>query len=166
MTAVTPPDPATLRRLFGRIPTGVSVVTALASEGQSIGVTIGSVAALSLTPPLLLFCLGRDNPDLAAFEAAGHFAVNGLTAEQAALSDAFAGTDDSKWQQGRWRKGRSGLPLLDGALIAFECRRTACYAGGDHIILIGEIEAWHEGAGGDTPLLHHGGRYRRLAPRG
>ena len=59
MTAVTPPDPATLRRLFGRIPTGVSVVTALASEGQPIGVTIGSVAALSLTPPLLLFCLGR-----------------------------------------------------------------------------------------------------------
>lgn len=159
-----PLEPAMLRALFGRIPTGVSVVTALAPDGRPIGVTIGSVTALSLAPPLLLFCLGRDNPDVAAFEAAGHFAVNALAADQAALSDSFAGSDEGKWQNGTWRSGQSGLPLLAEALVVFECCRHACHDNGDHLILIGEIESCHDAAGGE-PLVHHGGAYRRLAPR-
>jgi flavin reductase (DIM6/NTAB) family NADH-FMN oxidoreductase RutF len=51
MTA--PIDPRELRNALGRFATGVAVVTARAADGRPVGLTVNSVAAVSLEPPLV-----------------------------------------------------------------------------------------------------------------
>ena len=48
--------------------------------------------------------------------------------------------------------------LLDDALATLECRRTSTYDGGDHVILLGEVEEYKYSEG--EPLVFHSGRYR------
>ena len=37
--------------------------------------------------------------------------------------------------------GKTGVPLITGSLVGIECKHYAMYPGGDHEILIGEVEA-------------------------
>jgi flavin reductase (DIM6/NTAB) family NADH-FMN oxidoreductase RutF len=48
-------------------------------------------------------------------------------------------------------------------VATFECRRAEQHAGGDHLILIGEVERYHYTE--RHPLLFHGGDYGIPAPR-
>ena len=55
----------------------------------------------------------------------------------------------------------TGLPLLDGSLGSFECKRHAVHDGGDHFILVGRVlKAMFEPR--RDPLLYFRGKYRRL----
>ena len=54
-----------------------------------------------------------------------------------------------------------GVPLLEGAIATFSCRTEAIHAGGDHKIIVGEVEAFSELSG--QPLVFFGGAYRKLA---
>jgi flavin reductase (DIM6/NTAB) family NADH-FMN oxidoreductase RutF len=61
-----------------------------------------------------------------------------------------------------WRAVADGRPVLDGALAALRCRRTAALPGGDHTVFVGEVEGAEVAEG--EPLLYWRGAYRRLAP--
>ncbi|MCL2346560.1 MAG: flavin reductase family protein, partial [Desulfobulbus sp.] len=50
-----------LRNAPGRFATGVAIVTALDPDGQPIGLTVNSFAAVSLDPALALWCLDNTN---------------------------------------------------------------------------------------------------------
>ena len=58
--------------------------------------------------------------------------------------------------------GALGIPILTGTVATLECTRFAVYPGGDHQILIGQVEhaAWRTDA---APLLYAAGGYRVLA---
>jgi flavin reductase (DIM6/NTAB) family NADH-FMN oxidoreductase RutF len=43
----------------------------------------------------------------------------------------------------------------------FECKSWARYPGGDHVILVGEVEEMSTNANG-KPLLFHAGRYGEI----
>ncbi|NIP74328.1 MAG: flavin reductase family protein, partial [Gammaproteobacteria bacterium] len=45
-------------------------------DGTPVGLTASAFCSLSLEPPLILFCLGRESSNAAAFEAAQGFAVH------------------------------------------------------------------------------------------
>ncbi|WP_238120275.1 flavin reductase family protein, partial [Xanthobacter sp. NFM-26] len=51
-------DPRELRNALGRFATGIAVVMAGDDEGL-MGVTVNSFSAVSLDPPLILFCMAR-----------------------------------------------------------------------------------------------------------
>jgi len=53
-----------------------------------------------------------------------------------------------------------GTPLISGALATFSCRTNAIHAGGDHHIIVGEVEAFTSVDG--EPLLFFGGGYKSL----
>lgn len=53
-----------------------------------------------------------------------------------------------------------GVPLVNGAIATFSCRTEAIHAGGDHQIIVGEVEAFTESSG--QPLVFFGGAYREL----
>lgn len=149
-----------LRDALGAWATGVAVATTLDPDGAPVGMTINSLAAVSLEPPLLLWSARHGVPPFAAFEIAEHFAVHVLAADQQALSDRFAQVGEDRFAGLHWRPGRGGLPLLDGGLACFECRVAHRYPGGDHLILVGEVLGFEQREG--APLLFHGGGYRRL----
>ena len=151
----------TLRDSFGRFATGVTVVTADAPPLGPFGMTVNSFASLSLDPPLLLWNLQKDSECYVAFDATEHYAVNVLSREQQMLSSRLAskgqhelnGADD-------WHRGKYNCPLLDGSLAHFECRIVNRHDGGDHVILVGQIESFDSRDG--EPLIFYAGGYRSL----
>jgi len=152
-----PFDRRDFRRALGQFATGVTVVTAQAKNGRPVGLTVNSFASVSLDPPLVLWSLSRQASDFEELNDAGHFAVNVLSARQHSLSRQFSTTLPDKFAGVAYEKAANGSPLLKGATAQFICRVIKRFEGGDHVILLGEVEnyRWHEG----EPLVFHSGRY-------
>ena len=156
-------DGAAFRDCMGRFATGVAVVTTRTPDGEPLGMTVNSVASVSLVPPMVLFSLDRNALSLGGFLAAGRFAVNILGRDQAALSRRFANRSGEKWRGVETEPGRNGCPLIAGALARIECRTTATHEGGDHIVFLGEVTATSVAAGGEPLLFYRGGYGRFVA---
>jgi flavin reductase len=160
-------DPADFRRAAGRLPTGILVVgTSL--DGVDHAMTVSAFTAVSLDPLLVLFCAEK----IARFHdtvlEAGFWSVSVLeeNAEKAARWLATRGRplDGQLDGVGHHAGPVTGAPVLDDALSALECRTTAVYDGGDHSIVVGEVVSVTDSGDGRSPLIHHAGRYRSLAP--
>src|SRR5690606_15609551 len=91
------------------------------------------------------------------FELASHFAVNVLRADQLDLSRRFAVSGIDKFVGMTCGAGLGGAPLLPDVLARFECRFWRRYDGGDHVILVGEVERYRQFGG--EPLVYHSGNY-------
>jgi flavin reductase (DIM6/NTAB) family NADH-FMN oxidoreductase RutF len=151
---------ADFKRAMSQFASGVTVVTTEHS-GALYGMTVASFASLSLNPPLVLICVGRNMQTHNAIAGAGKFAVNILSASQQAISNQFASKLDDKFAGIAYRLGRSGVPLLDGAVCTIECRLFNQLDGGDHSIFVGAVE--HADTAEDAPLVYFRSGYRELA---
>ncbi len=154
----TPHTVDELRRALGRFATGVTLVTCRDAAGAPVGLTANSFNALSLTPPLVLWSLRSASLSAQSFAAASHFAVNVLSEGQVNLSRRFATPQRTKFDEGEWRDGLGGAPVLAGCVAVFECRLRSHQAEGDHVLFIGEILRLQES--GLAPLVYQGGQYR------
>jgi flavin reductase (DIM6/NTAB) family NADH-FMN oxidoreductase RutF len=146
------------RKALGQFATGVTVVTARASDGRRVGVTVNSFSSVSLDPPLLLWSLSRQAASFADFSTATHFAVNVLEAKQHHLSRQFSTPLPDKFAGVECVEGVAGVPILSGVIAHFVCRKVRQYDGGDHVIFVGEVEEYKYSDG--EPLVFHSGRYR------
>ncbi len=157
---MSPPDPDRFRAAMGMLPTGVTVVAAGGPDGPA-GATANAVGSLSIEPMLMLACLDRGSRTLLAVQAANRFGVSVLHAGQEPIARAFAtkAPPADKWRGIEWSE-RDGIPAIDGALLFVACDLRDVIAGGDHVIVTGEVTAL-ESAGGD-PLVFHRGEYRPL----
>ncbi len=149
-----------LRRAFARFATGVTVVTASSPLGR-VAVTANSFSSVSLDPPLALWSLARASRRYERFAAAEHMAVHVLADAQRDVCDAFARSGEA-FDCGLWRENAEGVPILEGCLARFECRKYAAYDGGDHVIFVAEVLRAASSDAGD-PLLFHGGAFGRFA---
>ncbi|HTW77358.1 MAG TPA: flavin reductase family protein [Thermoplasmata archaeon] len=153
MSGPAPADPTRFRALMGRWATGVSVVTATA-DGADAGLTVNSLASISLAPPTVLVSLTQDADTLAVIARSGGFAVSFLAADQRALSERFARTIPAaeKFAGVGVHRGPRGAPILDGHVGALECRVTERRAVHDHALVLGEVH--HVETGRDAlPLV-------------
>lgn len=154
-------DSRAFRNALGRFPTGVCLITANPDGYEPFGLTVNSFAAVSLEPALVLWSLQYDSECVPAFEKADKYAVNILAADQMAMSNRYAKKDDHVLDKAHYTIGRHGTPLIRGALTHFECNIWARYEGGDHIILVGQVESMQNNVA-DNPLLFFSGKYREL----
>jgi 3-hydroxy-9,10-secoandrosta-1,3,5(10)-triene-9,17-dione monooxygenase reductase component len=154
------PDPDRFRTAMGLLPTGVTVVTAAGPDGPA-GATANAVCSLSIEPMLMLACLDRGSRTLLAVQAANHFGVSVLHAGQEDLARSFASKAPvpEKWQGVAWSE-RDGIPAIDDSLAFIACELRDVIAGGDHVIVTGEVHDLRTGEG--TPLVFSGGEYRPL----
>ncbi|MEX2451257.1 MAG: Cro/CI family transcriptional regulator [Rhodospirillales bacterium] len=155
-------DHRELRNALGKFATGITVITTRNNKGRPEGLTANSFTALSLEPPMVLWCLAKRSPSFPAFESCSHFAVNVLNKDQRTLSHQFATPADDKFSGVTWNEGLGGVPVLPDSLAHFECRNTLRYEGGDHLIFIGEVERFTFKDG--EPLLYNSGKYGIAAP--
>ena len=154
-------DPAhelDLRRSLGRFATGVTVVTCCAPDGRPCGITANSFSSVSLDPPLVLWNIAKVSNSLEAYLAAERFAVHVLTAGQQDIAEHFARTDHTRYNGIEHSVSEQNVPILPGVLARFDCRTREIHDGGDHHIIVGEVEA-HSASEG-APLLFFGGEYR------
>ncbi|WP_201452558.1 flavin reductase family protein [Streptomyces sp. HM190] len=175
-----PVDQGEFRRVLGSFATGVTVITAPPAPDTTPGAITGpgpgpgpaprpagfacqSFSSLSLDPPLVVFMVGRTSSTWPRIARAGVFCVNVLAADQGELcrrfavsgSDKFAGVDHDPAPV-------TGSPRLAGAAAWIDCAIHAVHPGGDHLIVVGRVEALGtvgtDGAS-SAPLLFHRGRF-------
>src|SRR3954464_11324552 len=119
---VAPPraqhDARDFRSALGCFPTGVCLVTALASDGRWHGMTINSFSSVSLEPPMVLWSLSRNASSAPVFRDAEYFAINVLATEDADISAHLARSGAEKFAlyAERFSADLGGAPLLRGAL--------------------------------------------------
>lgn len=160
-------EPQDFRRVLGQFPTGVTII-ATHHEGVTSGLAVGSFFSVSLDPPLVGFCVGRQSNSWKRIQPAGHFVVNVLSERQTELSGIFAGKSTDKFNGVPWSPGPAhGSPRIDGCLAHIDCALEAVVPMGDHEIVIGRVHALDVAAGVDAgPLLFYGGTYGRFERTG
>lgn len=155
-------DTRAFRRALGNFATGVTVVTAASADGRKVGVTANSFNSVSLEPPLILWSIDKRSSSHEVFEAASHFAVNVLAADQIDLSNNFAKPKDDRFAGIEFEAGEGGAPLLADCAARFHCEKYQQVDGGDHWIMIGKVVAFDDC--GRSPLLYHQGAYSMVLP--
>lgn len=152
-------DERAYRSALGNFATGVTVVTARdPSSGFDVGVTANSFNSVSLDPPLVLWSLDRRSLSFPTFNAAEHFVINVLAADQVALSRRFARrAAGGKFTGVKFTRSRGGAPMLSGCAAHFLCRRNFSHDGGDHQIFVGEVLGYEDH--GRPALMFYRGRY-------
>ena len=119
MSAPAAIDPGYLRRAFAQFATGVTVITVQRGEVMH-GMTANAFSALSLDPPLVLFCVGKRARMARFLDGADGFAINILSTDQEQISGQFAGQNADKDDITRLLPGPVA-PLIPGALVSLSC---------------------------------------------
>ncbi|MFI8105967.1 flavin reductase family protein [Streptomyces sp. NPDC086023] len=152
------------RAVLGHFASGVTVITAPAAEGEEgpAGFACQSFASLSLDPPLVTFMVARTSTTWPRIARAGVFCVNILGARQGELCRSFAVSGADKFAGVTHTPAPvTGSPQLADVPAWIDCRIHAVHTGGDHLIVVGRVEALGAPGEGD-PLLFHQGRFGRF----
>lgn len=148
------------REAMSRFGAAVHVVTTAGPAGR-YGFTASAVTSVSDDPPTLLVCQNRASEANPAFKANGRLCVNTLAAAQEFLSPVFAGMTDrdmnARFDAAAWDILTTGAPVLQGALVSFDCRIVQVLEVGTHSVLFCEVEAIATGEG--DGLIYAGRRY-------
>lgn len=155
-----PVSPQEFRSVMARLSAPVTIVTAYDQEGRPRGFTASAVCSLSLDPPLVLVCIARTALCHDVFVAASSFAVNVLRDEHQELAERFTASGIDRFA-GTGFAGDSWAPHLPDALSVLTCSVHATHPGGDHTILVGQVERITASAG--EPLVHFDRRFRGLS---
>ena len=148
------------RRVLSHFASGVVIVTGVA-DGDPVGLTCQSFTALSLNPPMVLFCPSKTSTSWPLLATVSYLCVNVLSAGQHGLSDAFARSGSDKFAGVAWSPTPQGAPALGGAAAHIEARIAACHDGGDHHIVTCVVEAL-SAESDPEPLLYYRSGYRAL----
>lgn len=152
-------DPATFRTALGHFCSGVTIVSA--AEGDEVrAITASAFTSVSLTPPLVLVCVGRSSRINELIQSSKRYAVSILTSDQDHVSDRFgrrAEREDFSFEQ--W----NGHAVVESALVHVACDLTNVVEGGDHYIYLGHVRNIRIGEG--EPLIYYQGRYHSRSDR-
>ncbi len=147
------------KQAMGQFPSGVTIVTTVADD-EKYGFTASAFSSLSLSPPLVLVCLANNADCFESFNKGERFAVNIIDRKHEKLAFKFAEKGCDKFSAGEFVPGASGLPILSGSLVSLECRTHYTYPGGDHVILVGQVEYLTINEG--TPAIWYAGGFHCL----
>ncbi|MFE5705616.1 3-hydroxy-9,10-secoandrosta-1,3,5(10)-triene-9,17-dione monooxygenase reductase subunit [Rhodococcus koreensis] len=155
-------DPRRFRTVLGQFCTGVTVITTI-DDGVPVGFACQSFAALSLEPPLVLFCPTKTSRSWASIERSGIFCVNVLAEEQQSTCARFGSRDPDKFAGIDWTASPLGSPILTGSLAHIDCSLESVHDGGDHWVAFGRVSSLSE-IREERPLLFYRGQYTGIEP--
>ena len=148
-----------LRDAFGKFATGITVITAASTDGP-VSIVANSFSSVSLDPALVLWSVDRSARRFPYFDAANHYAIHVLAAEQHDLCTQVA-RNTHILRDVAHTLNADGVPLIEHCLARFECRRVAAHDAGDHVIVVGQVQrtTMRDGA----PLTFYSGDFGTLA---
>ena len=151
-------DQRELRNAMGNFCTGVVIATGM-HDGAPAGFAAQSFVSLSLDPPLVALCPGKNSSSWPKLRDSGSFCINILSAAQRPICDAMAQSGGDKFAGIEWRTGAIGAPIIEGVIGYVDCHLVAEHDAGDHTIAIGEIADFAVGDAEAAPLLFFRGAY-------
>ena len=146
--------------------TAVHVITTEGNSGAH-GFTASAVCSVTDTPPTLLVCMNHSSRSHAHFIDNKILSVNVLGAQHEQLSNAFASKLGSKerFQQGSWTQLATGAPVLDDALVSFDCEIEDIQQVGTHSIFMCRVVAIkhsEQQGGTDESLVYFNRSYHQV----
>jgi 3-hydroxy-9,10-secoandrosta-1,3,5(10)-triene-9,17-dione monooxygenase reductase component len=159
-----PIDPRAFRNVLGQFCTGITIITTV-HDGAPIGFACQSFAALSLDPPLVLFCPTKMSRSWQAIEASGKFCVNILAEEQKDVCARFGSREPDKFAGVDWEPSPLGSPVLARSLAHIDCTVASVHDGGDHFVVFGAVQSLSDVPEvKPRPLLFYRGDYTGIEP--
>ncbi len=143
--------------MLGHFATGVTVITGM-DHGDPVGFACQAFAALSLEPPLVLFCPARSSSTWPRIAASGEFCANILAANQRDLARRFGVSAADKFAGVDWTSAPNGTPVLPGVLTWAACAVETVHEAGDHYVVVARVSDLGDCVAGD-PLLFYRGRF-------
>jgi flavin reductase len=141
---VAEPDVVRLefRNAMARVAAAVSIVTTNGPGGLA-GFAATAVCGVTDSPPTLLVCLNRSASVHPAVTANSVLCVNVLSEGHQDLSRLFGGKTPvaERFAAAQWSELATGAPVLEDALVSFDCRIVHRADGGTHDILMCEVDA-------------------------
>lgn len=130
------------KEAMARLGSAVHVVTTDGVAGKH-GFTASAVCSVTDTPPTLLVCMNKKTYTYPAFVKNGVLAVNLLSHHQELLSNTFASKlpSEERFGVGHWSKLLTGSPILEEALVNFDCQIDEVKEVGTHGIFICKVLA-------------------------
>jgi flavin reductase len=145
------------RDAMSRLGAAVHVVTTAGIAGKT-GFTATAVCSVSDQPAMLLVCLNRRSNSAPLLTQNGVFCVNTLGAAEEKLADLFAGRSGvhlhERFAAGEWIALKTGSPVLESAVVAFDCRTIETKVMASHNVVFGAVEAVRLGPSGPALVYH------------
>ena len=158
-------EPPCMRDALRQIPGGVALVTGGAGAAR-FALTALSVAPLSAEPPTLIVCLDlQGSKRLPGWAGLRRFGISILAAQHRALAERFLACaaigDDAACTGVRWLTLSGGAPLIEDAILAFDCETEEVIERHAQAIVIGRVKAMrsHDAS---SALVYWRGEYDRI----
>lgn len=130
------------RNAMSLLPTAVNVVTTEGLSGAH-GFTASAVCSVTDSPPTLLVCMNTTSRSHGHFMENKILSVNVLGAQHEHISNTFASKlcSEERFQQGTWTKLVTGSPVLEDALVSFDCEIEQVQEVGTHSVFMCRVVA-------------------------
>lgn len=130
------------RDAMARLGAAVNIVTTDGPAGRA-GFTASAVCSVTDAPPTLLVCLNRAASVYETFRLNQILCVNTLARGHETISGLFGGKTpmEERFAQASWGTLATGAPVLEGAVVAFDCRVNEIVESGTHDVLFCNVVA-------------------------
>ena len=145
------------RSALGQFPTGVAIVTALADNLQPVGMTINSLASISIAPALVSWSIDHGSASYEIFAKAKRFTITVLAENQADLAARFATRGAEKFRG--IKINRDDAPVIPNGSAWFKCETYRSFLLGDHTMMVGEVIEYDRNP--LQPLVFKGGQFQQ-----
>ena len=135
------------RDAMSLLTTAVSVVTTEGPSGLH-GFTASAVCSVTDTPPTLLVCMNQTSRSHGYFIENKILSVNVLGAQHEQISNTFASKLHSaeRFEYGAWTQLQTGAPVLEDALVSFDCEIEHIQEVGTHSVFMCRVVAIKQSA--------------------
>lgn len=154
------------RDAMSLLTTAVNVVTTEGASGVH-GFTASAVCSVTDTPPTLLVCMNQTSRSHAYFVENKTLCVNVLGAHHEPVSNAFASKlhSEERFKQGAWSQLVTGSPILEDALVSFDCEIEQIQKVGTHSVFMCRVVAIkksEQSDGQEESLVYFNRAYSRV----
>lgn len=158
---ITDVDQGTLKKTFGRFPSGVTAVCAMDGD-QPCGMAVSSFTSVSLEPPLVSVCIARNSSTWPSLRRSESIGISVLGACHDVVCRQLSRQKADRFNGVAWHGDGKGAVYIEDAAAWMQCSIHQEVPAGDHLIVLLNIDALHFEAA-VAPLVFHDSGFSRLA---
>ena len=130
---------AAFRDIFRGHPAGVALITATV-DGEPVGITVSSVASLSLDPLSISFSLMKRTGSAKKILRSESQLVHFLSDTQASIAESFARPSDDRFSTAQgWLRAETGEPLLPNSRGILRVQILDAARAGESTLIAAEV---------------------------
>lgn len=159
-------SPPIFRRAMRSLAGACTIITSADDSGTEegwTGLAATAVCSVSAEPPRLLVCVNRSVWAHQVILKSRRLAVNVLSDVHESIIRRFSGggvcAPEDKFKSGTWNVLVGGAPLLQDALVGFDCTVAEIFSGSTHDIFICDVHAVNDNGLSSSPLIYFNGKF-------